>query len=186
MTYKWLLHLLSAFLGWQDIFVCLDAYSFSPCDCLHFEPEICLIKLHSLMIQCTGLSGSLYLYAQRIMDPLTEMLNLLIHYWGKHTNGKMAGCDSSPNRWLCLIHMCDMSLSQLSKLKILQVSHHPPILAFHCDNCVNNYVLYGEVEIKNKFTGKSVEVIYVTWYLHVWLFECAPIWGPNLVVFGEM
>lgn len=40
-----------------------------------------------------------------------------------------------------------------------QVSHHPPILAFHCDNASSDYSIYGEVEIKNRFWGKSVEVV---------------------------
>eukprot|EP00250_Pteridium_aquilinum_P002584 c12805_g1_i1 orf=179-3232(+) len=39
-----------------------------------------------------------------------------------------------------------------------QVSHHPPILAFNCHNLSCDYTIYGEVEIKNRFWGKSVEV----------------------------
>ncbi|MCO5593728.1 hypothetical protein L7F22_047745 [Adiantum nelumboides] len=39
-----------------------------------------------------------------------------------------------------------------------QVSHHPPILAFHSENVSSDYSIYGEVEIKNRFWGKSVEV----------------------------
>ena len=41
----------------------------------------------------------------------------------------------------------------------LQVSHHPPILAYHFENMLYGYTIYGEAEIKNKFWGKSVEVI---------------------------
>lgn len=40
-----------------------------------------------------------------------------------------------------------------------QVSHHPPVLAYQCENTVGDYSIYGEVEIKNKFWGKSVEVV---------------------------
>ncbi|BBN19959.1 hypothetical protein MPTK1_8g15240 [Marchantia polymorpha subsp. ruderalis] len=39
-----------------------------------------------------------------------------------------------------------------------QVSHHPPIMAFHSEGSVGDYTIYGEIEIKNKFWGKSVEV----------------------------
>ncbi|MCO5614179.1 hypothetical protein L7F22_068460 [Adiantum nelumboides] len=40
-----------------------------------------------------------------------------------------------------------------------QVSHHPPVLAFHSENVSSDYSIYGEVEIKNRFWGKSVEVV---------------------------
>lgn len=39
-----------------------------------------------------------------------------------------------------------------------QVSHHPPVLAFHSESTVGTFSIYGEVEIKNRFWGKSVEV----------------------------
>ncbi|KAH7365710.1 hypothetical protein KP509_18G041900 [Ceratopteris richardii] len=39
-----------------------------------------------------------------------------------------------------------------------QVSHHPPVLAFHSENLISDYTIYGEVEVKNRFWGKSVEV----------------------------
>ncbi|KAL2608829.1 hypothetical protein R1flu_027402 [Riccia fluitans] len=38
-----------------------------------------------------------------------------------------------------------------------QVSHHPPIMAFHSEGA-GDYTIYGEIEVKNKFWGKSVEV----------------------------
>ncbi|KAJ1513129.1 hypothetical protein HMI54_005165 [Coelomomyces lativittatus] len=37
-----------------------------------------------------------------------------------------------------------------------QVSHHPPISACHCES--NHYEFYGEVNMKNKFWGKSLEI----------------------------
>ncbi|CAM6092140.1 unnamed protein product [Calypogeia fissa] len=40
-----------------------------------------------------------------------------------------------------------------------QVSHHPPIMAFHSESVLGDYKIYGEIEIKNKFWGKSVEVL---------------------------
>ncbi|KAL3676842.1 hypothetical protein R1sor_026790 [Riccia sorocarpa] len=39
-----------------------------------------------------------------------------------------------------------------------QVSHHPPIMAFHSEGAAGDYSIYGEIEVKNKFWGKSVEV----------------------------
>ena len=38
-----------------------------------------------------------------------------------------------------------------------QVSHHPPISACHCDSDVYEY--YADTSLKNKFWGKSIEVI---------------------------
>lgn len=40
----------------------------------------------------------------------------------------------------------------------MQVSHHPPILAFQSESTEGSYKLYGEIEIKNKFWGRSIEV----------------------------
>ncbi|XP_024380359.1 uncharacterized protein [Physcomitrium patens] len=40
-----------------------------------------------------------------------------------------------------------------------QVSHHPPILAFQSENVGGAYQLFGEIELKNKFWGKSIEVL---------------------------
>lgn len=40
-----------------------------------------------------------------------------------------------------------------------QVSHHPPILAFQSESTEGSYKLYGEIEIKNKFWGRSIEVL---------------------------
>ncbi|KAH9302595.1 hypothetical protein KI387_014178, partial [Taxus chinensis] len=40
-----------------------------------------------------------------------------------------------------------------------QVSHHPPIMAFFAESTSGNYIFYGEVEIKNKFWGRSVEIL---------------------------
>ncbi|KAJ7547513.1 hypothetical protein O6H91_08G089100 [Diphasiastrum complanatum] len=40
-----------------------------------------------------------------------------------------------------------------------QVSHHPPVMAFQGESSCHDYTFYGEIEIKNKFWGKSVEVI---------------------------
>lgn len=40
----------------------------------------------------------------------------------------------------------------------LQVSHHPPILAFQSESTAGSYQIYGEIEIKNKFWGRSIEV----------------------------
>jgi hypothetical protein len=40
----------------------------------------------------------------------------------------------------------------------MQVSHHPPIFAFHTESNCRSYQCYGEIEIKNKFWGRSVEV----------------------------
>lgn len=40
----------------------------------------------------------------------------------------------------------------------IQVSHHPPILAFQTESTAGSYQLYGEIEIKNKFWGRSIEV----------------------------
>lgn len=50
--------------------------------------------------------------------------------------------------------------SQDGRLRFIaeQVSHHPPVLAFHCENHSCDYTLDGEIEIKNRFWGKSVEV----------------------------
>jgi hypothetical protein len=39
-----------------------------------------------------------------------------------------------------------------------QVSHHPPIFAFHTESNCRSYQCYGEIEIKNKFWGRSIEV----------------------------
>ncbi len=40
----------------------------------------------------------------------------------------------------------------------MQVSHHPPIFAFHTESNCRSYQCYGEIEIKNKFWGRSIEV----------------------------
>ncbi|KAH9572060.1 hypothetical protein CY35_02G126900 [Sphagnum magellanicum] len=40
-----------------------------------------------------------------------------------------------------------------------QVSHHPPIFAFHTESNCRSYQCYGEIEIKNKFWGRSIEVL---------------------------
>lgn len=40
----------------------------------------------------------------------------------------------------------------------MQVSHHPPILAFQSESHGRSYEVYGEIEIKNKFWGRSIEV----------------------------
>ncbi|GLJ22527.1 hypothetical protein SUGI_0424110 [Cryptomeria japonica] len=40
-----------------------------------------------------------------------------------------------------------------------QVSHHPPIMSFFAESTSRDYIFYGEVEIKNKFWGRSVEVL---------------------------
>ena len=40
----------------------------------------------------------------------------------------------------------------------MQVSHHPPILAFQSESTAGSYQVYGEIEIKNKFWGRSIEV----------------------------
>jgi hypothetical protein len=40
----------------------------------------------------------------------------------------------------------------------MQVSHHPPIFAFHTESNSATYQCYGEIEIKNKFWGRSIEV----------------------------
>ncbi|KAG0560825.1 hypothetical protein KC19_9G016700 [Ceratodon purpureus] len=40
-----------------------------------------------------------------------------------------------------------------------QVSHHPPILAFQSESSARTYQIYGEIEIKNKFWGRSIEVL---------------------------
>nr|XP_024360842.1 oxysterol-binding protein-related protein 3-like isoform X2 [Physcomitrium patens] len=40
-----------------------------------------------------------------------------------------------------------------------QVSHHPPILAFQSEDTGGRYQIYGEIEIKNKFWGRSIEVL---------------------------
>lgn len=52
-----------------------------------------------------------------------------------------------------------------------QVSHHPPILAYHFENMLHDYTMYGEAEIKNKFWGKSVEVILFFPLLLSWLYR---------------
>lgn len=51
--------------------------------------------------------------------------------------------------------------SQDGKLRFIteQVSHHPPVLAFQGESMAGDYTIYGDMEIKNKFWGKSVEVI---------------------------
>lgn len=40
-----------------------------------------------------------------------------------------------------------------------QVSHHPPITAFHLSN--REFSVYGDVQLKNKFWGKTVEIFPV-------------------------
>ncbi|GBG70996.1 hypothetical protein CBR_g8295 [Chara braunii] len=40
-----------------------------------------------------------------------------------------------------------------------QVSHHPPIMAFNCEGLDGQYCIYGEMELRNKFWGKSVEIL---------------------------
>lgn len=53
-----------------------------------------------------------------------------------------------------------------------QVSHHPPVSAFHVES--SDYTFHGAVEPKLKFWGKSVEVTpkgLVTLVLHRYLFH---------------
>ncbi|XP_041739845.1 oxysterol-binding protein-related protein 3-like isoform X1 [Coregonus clupeaformis] len=38
-----------------------------------------------------------------------------------------------------------------------QVSHHPPVSACHCDS--NNFTFWQDVQCKNKFWGKSMEIV---------------------------
>ena len=37
-----------------------------------------------------------------------------------------------------------------------QVSHHPPVSAFHVDG--NGYIISGSIQPKLRFLGKSVEI----------------------------
>eukprot|EP00898_Chlorokybus_atmophyticus_P003818 jgi/Chlat1/4437/Chrsp29S04403 len=45
-----------------------------------------------------------------------------------------------------------------AKFLVEQVSHHPPISAWHGESSSGSWGYYGEVEVKNKFWGKSVEI----------------------------
>ena len=38
-----------------------------------------------------------------------------------------------------------------------QVSHHPPVSAFHAESLVGDFVFHGSIYPKLKFWGKSVE-----------------------------
>uniref|UniRef100_A0A8C7KFK5 Oxysterol-binding protein n=1 Tax=Oncorhynchus kisutch TaxID=8019 RepID=A0A8C7KFK5_ONCKI len=40
-----------------------------------------------------------------------------------------------------------------------QVSHHPPVSACHCDS--NNFTFWQDVQWKNKFWGKSMEIVRI-------------------------
>ena len=44
-----------------------------------------------------------------------------------------------------------------------QVSHHPPVTAFHTSGKAadREYAFYGEIELRNKFWGKTAELIPV-------------------------
>lgn len=43
-------------------------------------------------------------------------------------------------------------------LLLEQVSHHPPVSAFHCTAKDKSWVVYGSYEPKLKFWGKSIEI----------------------------
>lgn len=56
----------------------------------------------------------------------------------------------------CLRLLAAGSFSQGHFLHALQVSHHPPVSAFHADS--ENFKFFGSVHPKLKFWGKSVEI----------------------------
>lgn len=41
-----------------------------------------------------------------------------------------------------------------------QVSHHPPVSAFHGEGLDGTYTLSGEIELRTKFWGKSIELTF--------------------------
>lgn len=57
----------------------------------------------------------------------------------------------------------------------MQVSHHPPILAFRSESTEGSYNLYGEIEIKNKFWGRSIEVRSTRFSRCVTIKWCIPL-----------
>jgi len=64
--------------------------------------------------------------------------------------------------------MCSESLGY--RVICEQVSHHPPVSAFHVDS--PDYTFHGAIEPKLKFWGKSVEITpkgHVTLILHRYL-----------------
>lgn len=55
-----------------------------------------------------------------------------------------------------LLHVCfreDQGFRLISE----QVSHHPPISAFHAEGLAEDFVFHGSIYPKLKFWGKSVE-----------------------------
>jgi len=78
--------------------------------------------------------------------------------------------------------MCSESLGY--RVVCEQVSHHPPVSAFHVDS--PDYTFHGAIEPKLKFWGKSVEITpkgHVTLILHRYLlfimFNVLSIFRPH-------
>lgn len=65
-----------------------------------------------------------------------------------------------------------------------QVSHHPPIMAFQAESKPGEYVVYGEIEIRNKFWGKSVEVSFVE-PINFWVLHQAPYRQSQSLILTE-
>ena len=67
-----------------------------------------------------------------------------------------------------------MKLFHIHRLVAEQVSHHPPISAFHAEH--KNYIFSGSMLPKMKFYGKSVEIIpkgVMTVVLRRYVFMCS-------------
>jgi len=85
------------------------------------------------------------------------------------------------HRQWCSIVVCSEHLGY--RVVCEQVSHHPPVSAFHVDS--TDYTFHGAIEPKLKFWGKSVEITpkgHVTLILHRYLLLCL-MWFCLFLVF---
>lgn len=68
------------------------------------------------------------------------------------TNSMTVNCNNAFFFFL-LILRDDLGFRLISE----QVSHHPPISAFHAEGLNNDFIFHGSIYPKLKFWGKSVE-----------------------------
>ncbi len=64
-----------------------------------------------------------------------------------------------------------------------QVSHHPPVSAFHAEGIKNNFMFHGSIYPKLKFWGKSVEAEprgIITLELPLWVIYCLTWTAVNM------
>lgn len=70
-----------------------------------------------------------------------------------HTHSSCKGLFIYPLSFLTPIHREEQGFRLVSE----QVSHHPPVSAFHAESLAGDFVFHGSIYPKLKFWGKSVE-----------------------------